>query len=227
MTFVALRNKYEAWAHAEFGAESVEKLDFNELLFPAFADVERAFADAVAANKIHALDENELQALLYLVARSWDAGRMIAWLSKGPQLSNVANLSGADSLVLAEAALRATGAVYNDARTQLATILPRVSLTDPKVWALLERFFECNDMYTKRIALTSLATLKHPKTREYLHRLWTDGDEWARITCLAVIEEHIEDDGLLDNYLALANVLPGDHLAHNREEVAQRRSLRP
>lgn len=227
MSFSAWRDKYGAWASAEFGAAALQGLDFDELAFPHFAEVEREFAAAVEAGTIRTAAASELEALLYLIARSWDAGRLIAWISTGPQLSNVADLSADDALVLATAALTAPGKAFDDARTQFATILPRVSITNPKVSELLLGYFNADDMYTRRIALTSLAKIKHPKTRECLRRLWTEGDEWARITCLSTIEEHLEDDALLDNYLALAKALPGEHLAQNREEAEQRRSLRP
>ncbi len=230
MSFAALKLKYVAWAEASVGPEKAAAIQFDELGYPSpgFDEIENEFKAIALSGAIRTLSEADLEGLLYLIARKWDDGRMIAWLSKGPQLSNVAALAPEDALYLAEATLRpnVAGHAYDDARTQFAAILPRISITDPNVQRLLRSFFDSGNSYTRRTALTSLAKIRSPNTRELVAQLWKDGDEFAQITCLHVIEE-LEDDRLLDEYLAFAEELPGDHLAKHVEDALVRRSVRP
>lgn len=229
MSFASLKEKYIAWARAEVGAEKTASLDFDECGYPnsGWSEIEAEFKDHISAQSFSKLGAADLDGLLYLIARSWDLGRMIAWHGQLGILSNLGPLSKTDALVLAEAAEKAKGREYDDAKYQFAAILPNVSISDPRVHDVLLRFFESGDMYVRRTALTSLAKIAHPRTRELIEILWNTGDEFARITCLSVIEHELGDDTLLDKYIALAESLPGNELAQNLAEAIERRSVRP
>lgn len=205
---------YLEWAISTFGAAQVQQFSFDEAGYPAWHEVERDFATLAQASSFTHLDPSNLNALLYLIARSWDSGRMIAWLSNGPQLSNLAKLAEDDALLLGEAAASLNSAEYEDATYQFAKILPRITALRPRAIALGLRMFASGGTYTKRVALKSLGEMGHANITSLVERLWQVPDEHARITCLEVLERFEPDLTFLKRYIPLADVdiAEGDHL---------------
>ena len=73
----------------------------NEIGYPEWKHVEDHFSELLTIGGLRRLDHGELTALLYLIARSWDMGRMIAWLSSTPTLSNLGDLERVTALATA------------------------------------------------------------------------------------------------------------------------------
>lgn len=216
MTFSALRARFERWAQECFSPEQVQRGDYDEAGYPGWSSFEELFARHVAAGSLRALPQSERRDLLFLIARSWDVGRVIAWLSRGAQLSNVAPLSEHDALLLAEAALGFEGAELDAARQQLAAVLGRIQVARALALDVLLRLYERDDEYTKRLALLSLGSLEHPQIRVLVRRSWALADEHQRIACLEVLASKVRDDVLLAELLHDARDLPGASLAARR-----------
>ncbi len=219
MTFAELRTHFERWARETFSVERVRSGEYDEAGYPGWPSVEDPFARHVATGSLTALADADLRGLLFLIARSWDLGRIIAWLSDGTRFSNVAELSEHDTLFLAEASLAFTGSELDGARQQLATVLGRVQVARDRATSVLERLYESNDEYTSRMALLSLASLGYPHIVLLLRRSWDAGGEHQRIACLEVVARRIHDDSLLAELLRLAEDLPGVHLAERRRAL--------
>lgn len=226
LSFVAFRDQqaqYLEWARATFSEEQVRALDFDEAGYPRWASVEAEFAAAAHARRLQQLEPDDLRALLYLIARSWDVGRILAWLSTRGPLSAIAELSDEDALFLAEASLRLDGPELDDAHYQLAVLMPRIASDPGRVQALLLSFYERPHEYTKRCALLALARIGYPHLGELARRSWQIVDEHHRIAVLEVLAKQPEpsaaDAALLDELLEEARHLPGEYLATARAAI--------
>ncbi len=226
MNFVELRADFERWAHACVSAEQVQRGEYDEAGYPEWTSFEERFVQHVADGTIHALQQDELRDLLFLIARSWDLGRVLAWLSSGAQFSNVAPLSEHDTLFLAEASLGFEGAEFDAARQQLAVVLGRAQGARERALDVLTRLYERDDEYTKRMALLSLGTLDSPQILALVPRSWDIADEYQRIACLEVLARGGHDDALLEELLHRAADLPGAHLAAHRRKLLAKRDAR-
>lgn len=227
MTFAELRADFERWARDNFSVAQVQGGDYDEAGYPGWQPVEDLFARHVATGSARILSEEDLRGLLFLIARAWDVGRIIAWLSTSARFSNIADLSEHDTLFLAEASLRFTGSEYDGARQQLAKVLDRVQTGRDAAISVLERLYESDDEYTKRMALLSLGSLDYPHIVVLLRRSWEMPDEYQRMACLGVLASRVHDDSLLDEFLHAAAGLPGPHLAKMRCDLLAERQAAP
>src|SRR5689334_8656707 len=101
-----LRNfvgSFKKWLSAHHTQQEIQDLHFDDTSYPDWKPIEDYFSDLLAAKQIDQLDDEDLANLLYLIARHWDCGRMIAWLSNAPALSNLGHLSTGDFIILARA----------------------------------------------------------------------------------------------------------------------------
>lgn len=226
MTFCELRARFERWAQACFSPEQVQRGEYDEAGYPDWDSFEETFVQHVESGSLRALPQGELRDLLFLIARSMDLGRVLAWISSGAQFSNLAQLSEQDTLFLAEASLGFEGAELDGARQQLAVVLGRAQLAREQALDLLARLYESDDEYTKRMALLSLGSLEYPQIRALIRRSWSLADEYQRLACLEVLVHRVRDEALLDELLHHAADLPGPHLAAQRLTLLAAREAR-
>ncbi|NGX09291.1 hypothetical protein UI24_19780 [Mycobacteroides franklinii] len=191
----------------------------NEIGYPEWKHVEDHFSELLTIGGLRRLDHDELTALLYLIARSWDMGRMIAWLSNTPTLSNLGDLEREDFLILARLAATIEGTEYDDARYQFAASFRKLGPLDAETEPVLLSFYDSTDEYTKRQALISLAHGRYADIRDLIDLSWRSVDEeHHRIGCLECLSEYVGDEALLREYLDKARDLPGrylrDYVAH-------------
>lgn len=226
VTYTQHRDHYRAWAAATFTPEQIRRREYDEAGYPQWACVEDAFAEDARNQAIRRLPNHEATALLFLIARAWDIGRIIAWLSDGPRLSNIAPLSDDDVLFLAEASLQDSAPELDDARYQLATILPRAGSRRADVERLLLRFYECDHEHTKRRALLALSQVAYANIVALAKRSWQIDDEHHRMAALEVLARAGDTDAL-DVCLAEARGLPGEHLAAYCARLVEARNNSP
>ncbi|WP_436486669.1 hypothetical protein [Chitinophaga sp. ARDCPP14] len=207
-------NSFKEWLSANYSLQEIQDLQVNDASYPEWQPIEDYFSALLAAGQINQLDEEDLAHLLYLIARHWDIGRMIAWLSRAPVLSNLGDLSVEDFMILARAVSKLSGTEYDDAKYQFAACFEKKFDTlTPGIAHILLNLYHSNDEYTKRLSLLALAKLKYPDIRTILKQSWDTVDEqYHKIGCLQAIDEYIKDPVLLNEYLALAAGETGDEL---------------
>ncbi|NOW94772.1 hypothetical protein [Mucilaginibacter sp. SG564] len=204
---------FKKWLSAHHTPQEIQDLHFDDTSYPDWKSIENYFSGLLAAQQINQLDDEDLANLLYLIAGHWDVGRMIAWLSAAPELSNIGHLSIDDFLILARAVSKLHGAEYNDAKSQFASSFKKQDKLTPETEDTLLELYFCSDEYTKRLSLLSLAKLGYPDIRELLKQSWEMVDEeYHKIGCLQAIDEYIKDPVLLNEYLALTATETGDEL---------------
>ena len=205
---------FREWRAANHSPQEIRDEQTDDAGYPEWRPVEEYFSALLRAGQISRLDEEDLSHLIYLIARHWDVGRMIAWLSRAPALSNLGDLQVSDFMILARAASRLKGPDYDDAGCQFAACFEKKFDTlTPEIAAILLDLYQRNDEYTKRLSLLALAKLGYPGIRELLRQSWETVDEqYHKIGCLQAIDEYVKDPRLLDEYLALAATETGDEL---------------
>lgn len=205
---------FKAWLSANYSQQEIHDLQIDDTGYPYWQSIEEYFSALLAAREINQLDEEDLAHLLYLIARHWDAGRMIAWLSHAPSLSNIGYLLVADFMILAKAVSKRDEVEYNDAKYQFAACFEKKFDTlTPGIESILLDLYYSNDEYTKRLSLLALAKLGYQDIRALLKQSWETIDEqYHKIGCLQAIDEYVKDPVLLKEYLALASTEVGDEL---------------
>jgi len=214
--------KFRNWLAENYSAEEIDQLNIDDAGYPYWDEVGDYAIALLAADGVATLSDAEQTDLLYLIARNWDLGWFIAWLSSGDQLSNVGVLKQADFLRLAAKVTTLTHAEFNDAKFQFAVSCKKFSVLTPELERVLLALYHDAHQYTKTCALASLGKLHHPAIRELVRQCWeVVCDEHAQIACLVVLDKYVKDDALMASYLALASVLPGDKLAEIVAELKQ------
>lgn len=207
-------SSFKKWLSANYSPQEIYDLEFNDASYPEWRSIEDYFSTLLAAKQIDQLDDEDLAHLLYLIARHWDIGRMIAWLSRAPALSNLGDLSAGDFIILARAVSKLHETEYDDAKSQFAACFEKKFDTlTPEIEDILLDLYHSNNEYTKRLSLLALAKLGYPAIRLLLKQSWETVDEqYHKIGCLQAIDEYIKDPILLNEYLALAATETGDEL---------------
>ncbi|MGN7722382.1 hypothetical protein [Chitinophaga sp. 22620] len=207
-------SSFKEWLSANYSPQEIHDLQINDASYPEWKPIEDYFSALLAARQIDQLDDEDLENLLYLIARHWDIGRMIAWLSRAPALSNLGDLSPGDFMILAKAVTKLNGPEYNDAKSQFAACFEKkFDALTPETEDILLNLYHSGDEYTKRLSLLALAKLGYPAIRALLEQSWKTVDEqYHKIGCLQAIDEYVKDPVLLNQYLALAATEPGDEL---------------
>lgn len=217
-----LVTKFRNWLAENYSAQEIDQLNIDDAGYPYWDEVGDYATALLAADGVATLSDAEQTDLLYLIARNWDLGWLIAWLSPGERLSNVGVLKQADFLRLAAKVTTLTHAEFNDGKFQFAVSCKKFSTLTPELERVLLALYHDAHQYTKTCALASLAKLHYPAIRELVWQCWEQvPDEHAQIACLVVLNEHVKDDALLASYLALASVLSGDNLAELVAELKQ------
>ncbi|TEA08158.1 hypothetical protein [Mycobacteroides salmoniphilum] len=206
--------------HAARFRDWLEEYPGNEIGYPEWKHVEDHFSELLTTGGIRRLDQDELTALLYLIARSWDMSRMIAWLSNTPTLSNLGDLEQEDFLLLARQASTIQGSEYDDARYQFAASIRKLGPLNTETESVLLAFYDSTDEYTKRNALLSLAHGRYAGIRDLIDMSWTSvEEEHHQIGCLQCLSEYVGDETLLREYLDKARDLPGRYLRDYAEHL--------
>ncbi|WP_293308339.1 hypothetical protein [Pedobacter sp. UBA5917] len=205
---------FKKWLSAEYSSQEINNLRIDDTDYPNWKAIETYFSALLAAREINRLDDEDLANLLYLIARHWDMGRMIAWLSDSPVFSNLGDLSTDDFLILAKAVSTLDGTEYDDAKSQFAACIhKKIDSLTPQLEIILLDLYHSNYEYTKRLSLLALARHGYPAIRTLIKQSWeTVEGEFHKIGCLEAIHEYIKEPELLNKYLELAATEPGDYL---------------
>ncbi|MFD1875030.1 hypothetical protein [Hymenobacter bucti] len=183
--------QFRQWLTANYTAEEIDQLNVDDAGYPHWKEVAAYVTALLAADGVAALTDDEQTDLLYLVARNWDLGWLIAWLSPGEQLSNLGVLKQADFLRLAAKAATLTPREFADAKYQFAVACRKFAALTPELERVLLALYREADDYTKTCALASLAKLRYPAIKDLAQQCWGQvSDEHAQLACLLVLAEH-------------------------------------
>jgi hypothetical protein len=208
-----LATKFRQWLATVYTPEEIAELLTDDAGYPGWREVDAAFGALLTGNHLPDLSCDEEVALLYLIARNWDIGTMIAWLSPGPALSNDGPLRPADFFRLGHVLVSLSSPEFRDAKLQFAAACKKLGALTPDAQQLLQALFAEPDENAKKYALTSLAALSAPDLRWFVEQAWASvTDEYSLLACLHVAVDHLHDRDLVLRYLERASQVPGRYL---------------
>jgi hypothetical protein len=214
-TLASLVAKFKHWLAVHHSPQEIEQLCTDDAGYPDWAEIDKYFAFLLAHDSVAGLSRAEQLDLLYLIARNWDIGTMLAWLSPHEDnLSNDGFLKPEDFLRLATVLTTLTQSEFRDAKYQFAVASRKLGVLSLPLQQVLLAFFDDPDEYVKTSALVSLGRLGYPNLPALVAQTWEVAqDEHSKIACLGVIAQYSQDEELLRHYLTLAATLPGAYLA--------------
>lgn len=200
-----LVSKFRKWLADNYTEEKIKENLIDDAGYPNWKDIENYFSALLANNQLNLLDSEDKINLLYLIARNWDIGSMIGWLSPNRPLSHCGNLSDKDFIDLAGIVAKLHHLEFNDAKCQFASSFKKFDELTPEIEEILLQIYETGDDYSKRLALISLAKLDFNNIRSLIKQTWIEEDsELVKIDCLRAIDEYLLDKDLLNEYLIKA-----------------------
>ena len=211
-SFVA---KFKQWLAIGYSRQEIDQLQTDDAGYPGWAEIDDHFALLLAHDRVADLSRAEQVDLLYLIARNWDIGTMIAWLSPEEiPLSNDGFLKPDDFLRLAITLITLSQGEFRNAKSQFAVAGRKLGALSPRLEQVLLALFNDPDEYVKTSALAPLDKLAYAGLPGLLEQAWeVVKDEHSKIACLRTVEQYSQGKGLLQHCLALAATLPGDYLA--------------
>lgn len=214
-TLASLVAKFKHWLAVHHSPQEIEQLRTDDAGYPSWVEIDDYFAFLLAHDGVASLSRAEQLDLLYLIARNWDIGTMIAWLSPHEgNLSNDGFLKHEDFLRLATTLTTLAQGEFRDAKCQFAVVGRKFGALSIPLQQVLLDFFYDPDEYVKTSALASLGKLGYSGLPALLAQAWEAvQDEHSKIACLSIVAQYSQDRNLLQHYLVLAATLPGAHLA--------------
>ena len=154
--------KFRKWVSDNHTDEEIKDNRIDDTGYPNWAEVESYFSEILQSNQLNTLDEEDKINLLYLIARNWDVGNMISWLSQKRPLSWLGNLSDKDFIDLSKIVVKIDDIEFEDAKCQFISSFKKFEKLTPEIEEILLRTYETASEYVKRLALLSLAKLDYP-----------------------------------------------------------------
>jgi len=217
-----LATKFRQWLATLYTPEEIAALLTDDAGYPGWQEIDAAFDALLTTNRLPSLSHDEAVALLYLIARNWDLGTMIAWLSPGLALSNDGPLRPTDFFRLGHLLVSLAAPEFRDAKLQFAAASKKLGTLTPDARQLLEALFAESDEGVKIYALTSLATLGAPDLHWFVEQTWSSvTDEHSLLACLQVAVDYLRDRDLVLRYLERASQVPGRYLQEYVTAVRQ------
>lgn len=192
-----LVSDFRKWFSENYSQQDIEVLLFDDAGYPYWGDVEGFYTELLDKDLIKNLDEEDQGNLLYLIARNWDHGRMIAWLSTGNQLSNHGHLEVNNFINLSKTLSKLDEVEFDDAKSQFASSFKKIGSLTKEIEEILLAFYNDQNEYTKRLALISLGELGYANIKKLIKISWeTVPEEHHKMGCLYIVHEVLNDGEL-------------------------------
>lgn len=216
------------WLSDNYSEEEIIDDRVNSTNYNSWKQIEDFFAIILKEDKLKDLDEDDRINLLYLIARNWETGRMLAWLSPNAPLSHCGELKQSDFISLAKTVKNLHEPEFQDAKSQIIVSFQKFSQLNDEIKSTLLDIYETGDEYLKRISLQTLGKLGYSGMRALVDRSWIEQeDEQHRMMCLEVINDFIRDTGLLNKYLKMAEQDNRPYISHYVQELKSKTSNEP
>lgn len=165
-----LVSKFRKWLSDNYSQEKIKKNLVDDAGYPDWREIESYFSEMLANKWLSTLDKEDKINLLYLIARNWDIGSMVGWLSPTKSLSNCGQLEEKDFIDLAKIVAELNRSEFDDAKCQFASSFKKFDELTPEIEKILLMIYETGNEYSKRISLESLAKLGYSDIKKLLKK---------------------------------------------------------
>lgn len=222
-----LVEKYRQWLSDNYTSEQITQLLVDNPGYPNWWEIEAFFKELFENLNVQSLDEDDLKNIFYLIAKSEENGRILAWFSRGEQLSALTHLEQKEFVKLAKALIKIHDVELAEAKHQFAASFSKFDKLTQEIEEILLSFYADQDEYTKRQALMSLAKLGYPDIKKLLTISWTMvNEEHHKMACLYIIDKYLKDEQLMKQYLLTADKESGTDLAKYVDTLKQNPNYR-
>lgn len=179
--------QFETWRKENHSPEQYAKGYTDDPSYPSWNMVESDLETLFKSGMLADLSTTEKEGLIYLIARNWDIGSILNWLTiSGEEPISYLACSESDFLHLCSFALNSK---EEDAKCQFVKVLPFLrSISKVEIRQLLLGFYHNGGTYTKRMSLFALQVVKYPELEELVKKSWAnEADEFYKIACLNIL----------------------------------------
>ncbi|WP_144980204.1 hypothetical protein [Gimesia aquarii] len=211
------RIELDKWLREIYGDSYGNFHGENDIGYDHWDRIEKLLKKVFESENHHALADSCLDDILFLISRSDEGGRIIAWLHPNVKpLSHIADLTIENFIVLCKHAIK-SGEDFCD--YQLAYCFHKFDSLSKDLEELLIGLFKKDAVYTKRLALESLAKHRVPNLENYITELWATNDEWAGLNCLDALKVSGCNDELFNKYREKLLKSNDEHIRTNAESI--------
>jgi hypothetical protein len=179
--------KFETWRKENHSAEQYAKGYTDDPSYPLWNVIDADLEALFKSGTLKSLSSEDKEGVIYLIARNWDIGNIINWLTiSGVEPISYLICTEPDFLHLSSIALDSK---EEDAKCQFVKVLPFLK-TIPKteIRQLLLDYYHKGATYTKRMSLFALQAVKYPELEQLVQDSWADeADEFYKIACLNIL----------------------------------------
>ena len=179
---------FRQWISERFTSEDIASGNVDDTGYPHWDLIKKTFKRVFKEENLNDMSPQDLDNLVYLIARQWDRGGILNWFDKGDRRISFIGMNGFHLFALSEAGLRTP---ERDARYQFAASLYKLG-PDKRVISLLLQYLKDEDSYTRTMALRSLSRINYEGIVEKIKYLWDAGDEWNQMMCISIAKDHDE-----------------------------------
>lgn len=212
------RLELDKWLHESYGETYGDFYGEYDIGYEHWDQIEKTLKKAFEDENFESFTESCLDNILFLISRSNEGGRIIAWLSSktNSPLSNISNLTVENFILLCNHALKSPDD-YCD--YQLANCFNKFDNLSDDQEKILIGFFNKKDIYTKRVSLTALAKHRASNLETYIVELWDTKDEWAGLDCLEALAISKCNDELFQKYKSELAGSPDEYIRDNAKRI--------
>lgn len=179
--------KFETWRKENHSPEQYEKGYTDDPAYPAWDIIDRDLEELFRNEEIEQLSIEEKEGMIYLIARNWDIGNIINWLTISPvEPISYLGCTEADFLHLCKMVLDSK---EEDAKCQFVKVLPYLNtISKAEMSEYLLDFYHNGGLYTRRMCLFALEQVRYSDLEALVYASWEDkSDEFYKIACLNIL----------------------------------------
>lgn len=179
--------KFETWRKENHSSEQYEKGYTDDPSYPHWDVIEKDLEELFENEKLKQLSIEEKEGILYLIARNWDIGNIINWLTISPvEPISYIGCTETDFLDLCAFALKSK---EEDAKCQFVKVVPFLkTISKAEMTQLLLKFYNNGGLYTRRMCLFALDKVRYNELEALVYGSWKEeSDEFYKIACLNIL----------------------------------------
>lgn len=178
--------KFKTWISQNFSLKQINEGTIDDAGYPEWNEVENLLQRIFEEIDFKSLNDLHLCDIIYIIARNWDVGTVLSWLTEDSKFSQI-GMKEEQFLIIAE---YGANSPEWDARFQIAGLLYRVSSTKKvKAIELSLKYYEDKVEFVRRRFLSSLFKLGYSKMHDLLEKSWLNNEEYERMFCLDLWRE--------------------------------------
>jgi hypothetical protein len=179
--------QFETWRKENHSPEQYAKGYTDDPSYPSWNAIDSDLETLFKSGTLERLSTEDKEGIIYLIARNWDIGNIINWLTiSGVEPISYLGCTESDFLHLCSFALSSK---EEDSKCQFVKVLPFLkTISKTEIRPLLLDFYHNGKTYTKRMALFALQAVKYPELEQLIKTSWTEeDDEFYKIACLNIL----------------------------------------